>query len=156
MITVSNSRPLRARDDLGPPPRLRCRMTRSLYDTLGLTQAATQAEIKKAYHALCLRLHPDKNPGDEVRARPPTCAGKSCRSKLPVLPQSASEKFQALQRVYSVLGDPERRCARVRHPRDRWRSVRCVAAGPAGRCTTRRGWMTWRVRQVRRPCVRVR
>lgn len=42
-------------------------MARSLYDTLGLTQTATQAEIKKAYHAMCLRLHPDKNPGDEVR-----------------------------------------------------------------------------------------
>ena len=39
----------------------------SLYDTLGLAKTATQAEIKKAYHALALRLHPDKNPGDEVR-----------------------------------------------------------------------------------------
>ena len=42
-------------------------MAPSLYEALGLTAAATQAEIKKAYHGLCLRLHPDKNPGDEVR-----------------------------------------------------------------------------------------
>ena len=42
-------------------------MAPSLYDTLGLTKDATHAEIKKAYHAMCLRLHPDKNPGDEAR-----------------------------------------------------------------------------------------
>jgi curved DNA-binding protein CbpA len=41
----------------------------SLYDALGLDASATQAEVKKAYHGLALRLHPDKNPGDEARAR---------------------------------------------------------------------------------------
>lgn len=48
-----------------------------------------QATIKKAYMKLALKLHPDKNPGDT----------------------SAHEKFQALNRVYRVLGDPERRKA---------------------------------------------
>ncbi|XWS66394.1 hypothetical protein CRYUN_Cryun05aG0195600 [Craigia yunnanensis] len=48
---------------------------------------ASQQEIKKAYHKLALRLHPDKNPGDE----------------------EAKEKFQQLQKVISILGDEEKR-----------------------------------------------
>lgn len=61
--------------------------TKSLYEILGVEKTATQPEIKKAYHKLALRLHPDKNPGDE----------------------GANEKFQHLQKVMSVLGDEEKR-----------------------------------------------
>ncbi|CAK9157203.1 unnamed protein product [Ilex paraguariensis] len=43
-------------------------------------------KIKKAYYKLALRLHPDKNPGDE----------------------EAKEKFQQLQKVISILGDEEK------------------------------------------------
>lgn len=46
-----------------------------------------QAEIRKAYLRLAVQLHPDKNPGDET----------------------ANERFQTLNKVYSVLGD-EKRC----------------------------------------------
>ncbi|KAK9798569.1 hypothetical protein WJX73_010286 [Symbiochloris irregularis] len=60
---------------------------KDLYEVLGLTKAASQAEIKKAYHRLALQLHPDKNVGNE----------------------EAKEKFQTLQHIYAVLGDPERR-----------------------------------------------
>ncbi|CAA0839086.1 Chaperone DnaJ-domain superfamily protein [Striga hermonthica] len=59
----------------------------SLYEILGVEKTASQAEIKKAYHKLALRLHPDKNPNDE----------------------EAKEKFQLLQKVISVLGDEEKR-----------------------------------------------
>ncbi|KAF8043867.1 hypothetical protein BT93_A1994 [Corymbia citriodora subsp. variegata] len=59
----------------------------SLYEIIGVERTATQQEIKKAYYKLALRLHPDKNPGDE----------------------EAKEKFQQLQKVISILGDEEKR-----------------------------------------------
>ncbi|KAL1815213.1 hypothetical protein DCAR_0519458 [Daucus carota subsp. sativus] len=60
---------------------------KSLYEVLGVERTATQQEIKRAYHKLALRLHPDKNPGDE----------------------GAKDKFQHLQKVISILGDEEKR-----------------------------------------------
>ncbi|XP_052174122.1 chaperone protein dnaJ 6-like [Diospyros lotus] len=60
---------------------------KSLYEVLGVVKTASQQEIKKAYYKLALRLHPDKNPGDE----------------------EAKEKFQQLQKVISILGDEEKR-----------------------------------------------
>lgn len=60
---------------------------KSLYEVLGVERTATLKEIKRAYHKLALRLHPDKNPGDE----------------------EAKEKFQQLQKVISILGDEEKR-----------------------------------------------
>lgn len=60
----------------------------SLYEVLGLAKTATQQEIKKAYHQLALRLHPDK-------------CGKH--------DEETRSKFQLLQKVYSILGDVEKR-----------------------------------------------
>lgn len=58
----------------------------SLYQAIGLEKAASAGEIRKAYLRLAVQLHPDKNPGDE----------------------EAKERFQTLQKVYTVLSDPER------------------------------------------------
>jgi DnaJ family protein C protein 9 len=62
---------------------------KNLYDVLGLRKedAPSEKDVKKAYHRMAMKLHPDKNPGDE----------------------GAKEKFQTLQRVYGILGDAKKR-----------------------------------------------
>ena len=57
------------------------------YKILGLTPAATPAEIKKAYRKLAFAHHPDRNPGD---------------------PQAAA-RFIEISEAYETLSDPARR-----------------------------------------------
>lgn len=54
------------------------------YHILGVSPTATSEEIKKAYRALAMRFHPDRNPGAETR-------------------------FNAVQSAYELLSDPKRR-----------------------------------------------
>jgi len=63
------------------------------YASLGLSRGCSAAEVKRAYHRLALRLHPDKNPGDA----------------------EAAGRFQAVQKVYGVLGDEKRRALYDNH-----------------------------------------
>lgn len=56
------------------------------YDFLGVTTSATETELKRAYYLKCLEYHPDK-----------------CTQS------DAKEKFQRLQRVWSVLRSPAKR-----------------------------------------------
>lgn len=62
---------------------------RDYYEILSVTRTASDGEIKKAYRALAVQFHPDKNPGD---------AG-------------AEERFKEAAEAYSVLSDSQKRSA---------------------------------------------
>ena len=57
------------------------------YGTLGVLSSATPAEIKKAFRALALKHHPDRNPGDKA----------------------AEEKFKAVAGAWKILSDADSR-----------------------------------------------
>jgi molecular chaperone DnaJ len=58
-----------------------------LYEVLGVTKAASQEDIKKAFREKAFKCHPDRNPGDK----------------------GAEEKFKHLNAAYAVLGDETKR-----------------------------------------------
>ncbi|SFV56823.1 DnaJ-class molecular chaperone CbpA [hydrothermal vent metagenome] len=61
-------------------------MSKSLYDTLEVSQNASEAEIKKAYRKLARKYHPD------------ICKGSDCE-----------EKFKEINAAYEVLSDKEKK-----------------------------------------------
>jgi curved DNA-binding protein len=61
-------------------------MAKSLYETLGVSENATAAEIKKAYRSLAKKYHPDMNKSPE-----------------------AEEKFKEINAAYEVLGDEQKK-----------------------------------------------
>src|SRR3954469_3987079 len=61
--------------------------TRDPYSVLGVSKAATEAEIKKAFRSLAKKHHPDAHPGDE----------------------KAKQRFQEISAAYDILGDKEKK-----------------------------------------------
>ncbi|WP_099023820.1 molecular chaperone DnaJ [Mycolicibacterium palauense] len=61
-------------------------MARDYYGLLGVSQGASDSEIKRAYRKLARELHPDINPDEAAQAR-----------------------FKEISVAYEVLSDPERR-----------------------------------------------
>lgn len=62
-------------------------LEKDFYKILGVSQDASDAEIKKAYRKLARQYHPDKNPGDTA----------------------AEQKFKDIGEAHSVLGDKDKR-----------------------------------------------
>jgi DnaJ-class molecular chaperone len=62
-------------------------MSKNYYEILGVAETATQEEIKKAYRAMQIKWHPDKNPGNN----------------------EAIEMTQQLNEAYETLGNAENR-----------------------------------------------
>ena len=60
---------------------------KNYYETLGVSETASDKEIKKAYRKLASENHPDKNPGNAA----------------------AEERFKEASAAYDVLGDAEKR-----------------------------------------------
>lgn len=61
-------------------------MSHELYEVLGVSENATQEEIKKAYREAVLKWHPDRNKSSE-----------------------AEERFKAISFAYETLGDAGKR-----------------------------------------------
>lgn len=57
------------------------------YSTLGVSESATDDEIKSSFRKLAMKYHPDKNPGDP----------------------SAEEQFKKINEAYSTLSDRQKR-----------------------------------------------
>lgn len=62
--------------------------TKELYQVLGVSKSASEAEIRKAYHKLAVRWHPDKNRDNK---------------------EKAEQKFKEISKAYQILSDSEKR-----------------------------------------------
>ncbi|MCL1902228.1 MAG: molecular chaperone DnaJ [Alphaproteobacteria bacterium] len=85
-------------------------MNKNPYEVLGVARDANDADIKKAYHKLVMKHHPDKNPGDK----------------------SAEEKFKEINNAFDVLKDPQKRAAYDRFGAGAFAGGNGASAGAGG------------------------
>ncbi len=64
-------------------------MNKNPYEVLGVARDASDADIKKAYHKLVMKYHPDKNQGDKA----------------------SEEKFKEVNNAFDILKDSQKRAA---------------------------------------------
>eukprot|EP00794_Sanderia_malayensis_P003444 gene3444-3940_t len=62
--------------------------TKNLYEVLNIPSTDSAGEIKKAYYAVSLKVHPDRAEGDK---------------------EAATKRFQALSQVYSILSNQDKK-----------------------------------------------
>ena len=70
---------------------------RDFYEVLGVAKNASDDDIKKAYRKLAMKYHPDRNQGEDAKAK------------------EAEAKFKEGKEAYEMLSDPQKRAAYDQH-----------------------------------------
>jgi molecular chaperone DnaJ len=81
---------------------------RDYYKVLEVARDASEADIKKAYRRLAMKLHPDRNPDDK----------------------SAEEQFKEAKEAYEVLSDAPKRALYDQHGHEGLEAQRGAGGGP--------------------------
>jgi molecular chaperone DnaJ len=81
---------------------------RDYYKVLDVARDASEADIKKAYRRLAMKLHPDRNPDDK----------------------SAEEQFKEAKEAYEMLSDPQKRAAYDQYGHEGLEAQRGAGGGP--------------------------
>lgn len=85
-------------------------MNKNPYEVLGVARDASDEDIKKAYHKLVMKYHPDRNPGDKA----------------------AEEKFKEVNNAFDILKDPQKRAAYDRFGDAAFAGGNAAGANPFG------------------------
>jgi len=78
------------------------------YDILGVSKTSTKGEIKKAYHKMAIKYHPDRNPNNK---------------------KESEEKFKKVSNAYRILSDDD---LRKRYDRFGEAGIKSDGGPPAG------------------------